>query len=481
MAFSEWSDPNTNRCKFPTGLRSRTSECPTGLGGRASRTPRGRPATSFLHGTVVFWQSFTSPFSKSCWSHRTLWSCDQHANAPCSRGESCHGFSIRFFELFGQTNLKQTCWCVCEQSDIEDEVNDEGLKTRRETKQQRTNYDCWDWIDDDTLVRKRRTPRRSRISPQEWTQWRWRSTEISNDNQEPTDEELSRFHKEIHLSQHKNRRDLARDDFEDFKLAFEGAEIIRETLKYLINCGWTTPEIKLALGASEKGRAMLANRHQYSWESAEYQKWRKHAWEDLQRRSSLVRRAIAGTYGVTSYTYFRPEATYSSAKYLNPLAIVLALKSAGRTIAVLHVLQNYKIEMNDGLITQLEKGKERSRKEPGCAPGWGALLEEGLLKSICNIPSGTSTSWADAYKFCWTVFLEVECHHHGLRPLMCTSTEGGPERHCSIRLTKTEFDFVFESSNYGMYRATRRLFLILSSVLLHYVCTAWEVWIALQP
>ena len=212
------------------------------------------------------------------------------------------------------------------------------------------------------------------------------------DLMDPTDEEFKKIHKEVRLSQHTNKRDLARDDFEDFRLASEGAKIIREILKYFINCGWTISEIKRALGASDEGKAMVANRHQYTWGPPEYQKWRKHGWEDLQRHSSLVRRAIAGTLDVTSYTYLRPEPTYSSTKYLNPLAIVLALKEADRTIAVSHILQNYMVEMNDALVAQLEKGKDRSRKKPGCAPGWGALLEEGLLKSICNVPSGSSTS-----------------------------------------------------------------------------------------
>ena len=57
--------------------------------------------------------------------------------------------------------------CACEQSDIDDEVEHEELKSRKQNKQMSKINDCWEWIDDTTIVRKHNTPRRSRFSPQE--------------------------------------------------------------------------------------------------------------------------------------------------------------------------------------------------------------------------------------------------------------------------------------------------------------------------
>ena len=55
----------------------------------------------------------------------------------------------------------------CDQSDIEDEIISHEVKTRKESRIQQSNDDTWEWEDEETLVRKHQTPRRSRFSPQE--------------------------------------------------------------------------------------------------------------------------------------------------------------------------------------------------------------------------------------------------------------------------------------------------------------------------
>jgi len=56
---------------------------------------------------------------------------------------------------------------TCDQSDIEDEVTNPDVKTRKEVKYQQQSDDSWEWMDDNTLVRNHRTPRRNRFSSQE--------------------------------------------------------------------------------------------------------------------------------------------------------------------------------------------------------------------------------------------------------------------------------------------------------------------------
>ena len=209
----------------------------------------------------------------------------------------------------------------------------------------------------------------------------------NGDLRDPTEDELWNFHQEEHWGKNAKRRDRARDDFEDFKLAFEGAKILREIIKYFINCGWTTADVKRELGASQEGKDMGVMRGHYPWGSPEYDKWRRVAWEDMQHHSRVIKRAIAGAFNVGSYAYFRPEATFSSTKYLNPLAIVFALKYDDRRIAALLMIQNYKIELNPALVEQMEKGIVGARTEHGMAPGWGVHLDEGLLKSTVGAPS----------------------------------------------------------------------------------------------
>ena len=146
----------------------------------------------------------------------------------------------------------------------------------------------------------------------------------------PTKDELRRFNQEVHLSQPDKERGAARDLFEEFVLAFGGAKILREILKYFINCGWTTAEIKREFGASEEGRALGPSRHRNAWGSDGFKKWRKVAWDDLRRHSRLVQTCnCRGIWSQQfhSYTYFRPEATYSNAKYINPILLLLSLPS----------------------------------------------------------------------------------------------------------------------------------------------------------
>ena len=83
----------------------------------------------------------------------------------------------------------------------------------------------------------------------------------------------------------------------------------------------------------------------------------------------MIRRAIAGAFNVNNYTYIRPEATFNSTKYLNPLALVIALKYEDRRIAALHMIQNYRIELNPALKEQMRKGILGEQTAQGMAPG----------------------------------------------------------------------------------------------------------------
>ena len=114
------------------------------------------------------------------------------------------------------------------------------------------------------------------------------------------------------MSKPDKKRDKARDDFEDFKLAYQGANILREIAKYLINCGWTNEDIRRELSPSQEGIDMGVSRGSYPWGSEEYEKWRRVAWEDMKKHSQVVRRAIAGAFNCNNYTYFRPEATFNN-------------------------------------------------------------------------------------------------------------------------------------------------------------------------
>ena len=204
---------------------------------------------------------------------------------------------------------------------------------------------------------------------------------------DPTDDEFWYFHRGDHWAKEAKKRDKARDDIGDFKLAFQGSQIMRDISKYLVNCGWTHEDIRRELKPSQEGIEMSVGRGSYPWGSEEYEKWRKIAWEDMKRNSQLVRRAIAGAYNCNSYTYFRPEATYNNTKYLNPLATILAVRPEDRRISALRMIQNYGIELNDALKEQMRRGIAGARTEPGNAPGWGVHLDEGLLKSIVDTPS----------------------------------------------------------------------------------------------
>ena len=76
-----------------------------------------------------------------------------------------HGTGFRSDFSTKQTSTRRSC--AYEHSDIEDEVEHEELKSRRQNKQTSKDKDCWEWIDETTIVRKHNTPRRSRFSPQE--------------------------------------------------------------------------------------------------------------------------------------------------------------------------------------------------------------------------------------------------------------------------------------------------------------------------
>ena len=114
---------------------------------------------------------------------------------------------------------------------------------------------------------------------------------------DPTREQFEKFHNEVRMN-----RDHAKDDIHDFMLAFQGAKVLAKIAKYLINCGFTIADIREQLGASEKGKESqrLTVDKRLDWNSQHYLEWREVAWNDLQRQSKFVRRAIRGAFNATS-------------------------------------------------------------------------------------------------------------------------------------------------------------------------------------
>ena len=106
---------------------------------------------------------------------------------------------------------------------------------------------------------------------------------------EPTDDELWYFQRDDHWSKDDRKRDKARDDFKDFKLALEGSRILRDITKYIVNCGWSHEEVRAELKPSKEGVDMGTNRGYYPWGSEEYEKWRRVAWEDMKKNSQFLR------------------------------------------------------------------------------------------------------------------------------------------------------------------------------------------------
>ena len=194
---------------------------------------------------------------------------------------------------------------------------------------------------------------------------------------DPTREEMKRFHEDVHLATKGKNRDHARDDLDDFILAFEGMKTLCKIMRYLINTGWTISDIKNELHSSEQSKEsiMFGRGGKLEWESDKYMTWRENAWTDLQRQSKFVRRAIHGAFNAHSYTYFRPEVNYEGTVFLNPLAILLAVKKDYRRTSALYICRNY---------YQIDKAKET----PSAAPEWSVHLQEDLAKSIVTKDHG---------------------------------------------------------------------------------------------
>ena len=203
---------------------------------------------------------------------------------------------------------------------------------------------------------------------------------------DPTREEMARFHAENHLTTKGKNRDSPRDDLDDFILAFQGMKTLCTIMRYLINTGWTISDVKNELHSSEQSQeTILSNRGgKLEWEPEQYMKWRENAWIDLQRQSKFVRRAIRGAFKAHSYTYFRPDVDYEGTVFLNPLALLLAVKKDYRRTSVLYICRNYQVKLNKVLSDQPDKQINRAKENPDKAPEWGAHMQEDLVKSICD-------------------------------------------------------------------------------------------------
>ena len=80
---------------------------------------------------------------------------------------------------------------------------------------------------------------------------------------DPTDDEFWYFHRDDHWAKEPKKRDKARDDIGDFKLAFQGSQIMRDISKDLVNCGWTHDDVQRELKPSQEGVEMSVGRGSY--------------------------------------------------------------------------------------------------------------------------------------------------------------------------------------------------------------------------
>ena len=101
-----------------------------------------------------------------------------------------------------------------------------------------------------------------------------------------------------------------------------------------------------------------------------------------------MRRAIRGAFRAHSYTYFRPEVDYEGTVFLNPMALLLAVKKEYRRTSVLYVCRNYQVKLNKVLSDQLDKQINKAKENPDKAPEWGTHMQEDLVKSICDAGPG---------------------------------------------------------------------------------------------
>ena len=99
--------------------------------------------------------------------------------------------------------------------------------------------------------------RKGNIPVREDTHGRWPDCgeDENGELRDPTREEMKRFHEEVHLATKGKNRDHARDDLDDFILAFEGMKTLSKITRYLINTGWTISDIKNELHSSEQSRS----------------------------------------------------------------------------------------------------------------------------------------------------------------------------------------------------------------------------------
>ena len=189
---------------------------------------------------------------------------------------------------------------------------------------------------------------------------------INGERRDPTREEMRIFHETNHLTVKGKNRDYARDDLDDFILAFEGMKTLCKIMRYLINTGWTIGDIKNELHSSaESQETILANRGgKLDWESEQYSKWRENAWTDLQRQSRFVRRAIRGAFRAHSYTYFRPEIDYEGTVFLNPLALFACREEGLPSDLGSLYLQELSSEAQQSSVRSFGQADQQSEGEP---------------------------------------------------------------------------------------------------------------------
>ena len=77
--------------------------------------------------------------------------------------------------------------------------------------------------------------------------------------------------------------------------------------------------------------------------------------KDMIESSKFIRKAIAGTFKVRSYTYLRPDFNYESTKFIDPMSIIMYAKKENRRVDALYVCVHYGVEIGDYLRKQVRQ------------------------------------------------------------------------------------------------------------------------------
>ena len=110
--------------------------------------------------------------------------------------------------------------------------------------------------------------------------------------------------------------------------------------------------------------------------------------DSLEVQATLVRRVIAGAFGVNAVYFFR-AVNYENTIYIDPVDIICACRPQLRRVAVLHlILQNEKILPRPMLIRLYKAIDDYNpyKQREGQRPNWGLHMTEAHILPIAETP-----------------------------------------------------------------------------------------------